>query len=64
MESKEANEYKKILDLAPSQITIIDAETYEILYANKSALEKTKDKKDSYIGVICPLSSRQVKYLK
>lgn len=45
--------YRKLLDEATAQITIIDADTYRILYANQSALDKTKDMPGTYIGSVC-----------
>lgn len=50
---EERNMYQSILDEATAQITIIDTETYQILYANRAALEATKDMPGTYIGSVC-----------
>ena len=51
--NEERNMYQMILDHATAMITVIDAETYQILYANKAAKEVTKDMPEGYIGSIC-----------
>ncbi len=53
MDNYEKNVYCELLDETTAQITIIDAETYRILYANKSALDKTSDMPGHYIGSVC-----------
>ena len=52
-ENSEMNGYKELLDETTAQITIIDAQTYRILYANKAALDKTKNMPGAYIGSVC-----------
>ncbi len=45
--------YTAILDEATAMITVIDCATYEVVYANKSAIEATKDTPGEYIGSTC-----------
>lgn len=45
--------YKSILDKVDASITVIDVENYQIIYANKNALEATKDMPGQYVGSVC-----------
>ncbi len=52
-ESDAALLYGNILDEVSASITVIDSETYKIIYANKSALEATRNMPGSYVGSVC-----------
>ena len=45
--------YQTVLDESSASITIIDAETYRVLYANKAALTATTNLKEKYVGSVC-----------
>lgn len=49
----ERNMYQSLLDESSALMTVVDAETFEVVYANRAALEATKLLKNGYVGNTC-----------
>ena len=51
--SNESNMYQSILDQSDSLVTIVDAETFEVMYANQAAKATVAVNSGEYIGNVC-----------
>lgn len=51
--SNNTNMYQSILDASTSAITVVDARTFEVLYANSHADELVNRKHEAYLGSTC-----------
>lgn len=51
--SNNSNMYQSILDMSTALITVVDAKTFEVLYANQAAKDTIKDNPEAYVGSVC-----------
>lgn len=51
--SDNASMYQSILDQSTSLVTVVDAHTFEVLYANQAAKDTVSVRQGQYIGSVC-----------